>query len=452
MSSGAVFTRQLPNSESRGSALIIASAAVIMGVAAAMVTDAPALPLILVSAATVLFAVGNLKLLTSLKQWLIYTLAFGVKWLLVLYQSVYKNLPLGGSDWELYHYRAEQLNLLHESTWDILSSSSNLFIRLVGAVYHWFGVYPVLIYFLVFATSLVTFRYIYLATLELTQSRRLSQTAALLFMVWPIEVIHSVTFLREMPIQMLVAISFYYFALFADSLRINSLIIAVLFAGLSAMMHSGMIVVMFVYLFVGVSASSRRGVDALNPLRLIVFALLVVLLLTSPVITSMTEKFDGVSADDLLAERHNTGRTSYVTGAPSSLVQLIIWTPYRVTMYALSPLPWQVASADSLLAWLLDGLLRIWLVYHLVEYLVKSREQTPKGRVFKTTLMLVLVLTYVVFALGTFNYGTAMRHRTKIFPIEIIGAYACGQMLRQRQSCGSGVRPTIDGAFTDELA
>jgi hypothetical protein len=148
----------------------------------------------------------------------------------------------------------------------------------------------------------------------------------------------------------------------------------------------------------------------------------------------MTQKFSGVNDADSLIEKvqGSGGNTSYVKEAPMTPLGLIVQTPYRMFMFALAPLPWQVYSVSTGLAWLIDGLLRMWIIYRMLRFFIGYKAKVPQEQAIKLAFLLIVFLTYFVFAWGTLNYGTAMRHRAKIFPIEIIFVYANYNILKRK--------------------
>jgi len=115
-----------------------------------------------------------------------------------------------------------------------------------------------------------------------------------------------------------------------------------------------------------------------------------------------------VLADSPRIER---GGSSYYGGTTTeSWGQAFRQLPGRVTLFMVSPLPWTVRSASQV-AGLIDGL--IWgamLVLLLKQHRAIWRH--PGARI----LLLFALVGVVVYALGTTNAGTALRHRTKLIP------------------------------------
>ena len=113
------------------------------------------------------------------------------------------------------------------------------------------------------------------------------------------------------------------------------------------------------------------------------------------------------------------GSTAYIRRVPKNAVDLVVQTPYRMVMLACAPFPWQVNSLGTAIAWLIDGIPRLVTLYMMGWYFIKCRPKDPEEQVLYLTFLLIVILTYFICAWGTDNYGTAMRHRAKIFPMEV---------------------------------
>lgn len=417
----------------------------------AAVVGYPIMASLFVLAAAVFFnvapaAVGLLTVLTGLAVWSntkvlapsrylhVYALILASKLALLVYQIEFKNLPLSGVDWGYYHQFGALLAAdTQGDLGKILSSDFDLFTRLTAAVYSVFGADPEQMYFLVFVTSLVTFRYVYGAADILLTNQVAAQRVALLFLVWPNEVVLSVTFLREMPIQMLVAASLYYFLRFWKDRQPIDVVLALALSLAASLMHSGVIAVPVAYAYLAIRSKDRAG---LQVVRTAVFAVAAFLVLNSPVAEPFLAKFGDLSEASTRLDLGGAGDAEAVAATtyylnPGLGDAPLIQLPYRFTMFALSPLPWQATTPGTALAVLIEGLPRILMVYMLVACFRRCRTGQPSHDVLLVVLLLTIVVTYVIFSLGVSAYGTAMRHRAKLFPLEIILVYAAASQARR---------------------
>ena len=398
-------------------------------------------------------AVGVLVVLTGLAVWTntrvlaggrylhAYALILAAKLGLLVYQIQFKNLPLSGVDWGYYHGFGTRLaTATRGDILAILTSDWDLFTRVTAVVYSLFGSDPEQMYFFVFVTSLLTFRYVYGAAEILLEDREAAQRVALLFMVWPNEIVMSVTFLREMPIQMLVAASLYHFLRFWTDRRPVQIVLALALSLLATLMHSGMIVFPVAYAYLAIRARERGG---LQVVRTAAFAVAAVLFLSSLVAAPLLAKFgDFNSLSEILdeagsANQYAVDATTYYLNpdlGDAPLIQL----PYRFIMFALSPLPWQATTLGTAIAVLIEGLPRLFMLYMLAICYFRCRTGAPRRDALLIGLLVTIVVTYVVFSLGVSTYGTAIRHRAKLFPVEIILVYAAAAA-----RVGSRARPSF---------
>lgn len=383
-------------------------------------------------------AVGLLVVLTGLAVWTNtrvlqgsrylhwYAVTLAVKLALLVYQIQFKNLPMSGVDWRFYHQFGVLLaTQANGDVGQIITSGFDLFTRLTAVVYSAFGADPEQMYFFVFITSLLTFRYIYGAAEILLKDEVAARRVALLFMIWPNEIVLSVTFLREMPIQMLVAASLYYFLRFWNGKGPQHLALAVGLSLAATLMHSGVIAVPVAYAYLAIRAKDRAG---LQVVRTAAFAAVAVLFLSSPMAEPLLAKFGDLS-DPSTIDLGGTGGTEALSATtyylnPDLGDAPLIQLPYRFAMFALSPLPWQATTTGTAIAVLIEGLPRLFMVYMLVVCFRRCRTGKPRHDVLLVCLLLTIVVSYVIFSLGVSTYGSAMRHRAKFFPIEIILVYA----------------------------
>lgn len=411
---------------------------------------APALLLLVLTAAGVW---SNTRVLEGSRYSTLYGLLLAAKLGLLTYQVRYRNLPLGGVDWQFYDRFGSQLAV--ETGGDLLailtSSDWDLFTRSTAIIYSVFGADSAQMYFLVFVTSLVAFTYVFGAARILLRDRRQAQRVALLYMVWPHQVVMSVTFLREMPIQMLVAASLYHFLRFWHERHAIHLLVAVAASLVATLMHSGMIVLLIVYTYLAIRDRDRKG---LQPLRTAGFIIGMIFLLRTPFAAPLLAKFGDVNAAALIEAGSGLGTasadaTTYYLSHDMNTVPLL-QLPYRLAMFTLSPLPWQASNMGTAVAVLIEGLPRMFVVVMLAMCYFRCRTGEPRHDTLILGLLLTLVAGYVVFALGVSTYGSAIRHRAKFFPIEIILAYATYLTLHGRRRLPTCAMP-FHGSTTGEV-
>lgn len=134
--------------------------------------------------------------------------------------------------------------------------------------------------------------------------------------------------------------------------------------------------------------------------------------------TNFNTKFSSVdSIDDIYKQvNRSKGGSVYLTNVKiNTLPQLIIWTPVKLFYFIFSPLPWNWRNILDMATFFLDSCVYL---YFFVSY-IKSKNKSSSSK----WLFLCFLAVGLVFALGTFNSGTAIRHRYNILPF-IVVAYA----------------------------
>jgi hypothetical protein len=335
------------------------------------------------------------------------------------YHSVNKDTPMGGIDWTGFNQRALELLSTNNTCIDILlTQDQTLLPKMVAGIYSFGGYSVEVVYFYMFIASLITQLYVYKTFKLLTKQPDIAKKISLLWMIWPIEFVFSITFLREMPIQCFFTTSFYQFLLFLKYNRFRCAINAILLITVSVFIHSGMIAVLLVYLFVWATRSGRfRGVK----ISLGIFLLLLVL--SSPVGVMLMHKFGSMETiEDVVNDPHQNDKanTTYLYTIPTTPEEFITQTPYRFIMFTLSPFPWQVSNLPTFLAWLLDGIFQLFFFYQILCLLFNHQFKSRFSFEIRRTVLFIFFGLNFVFCLGTADYGTAMRHRAKILPMMMI--------------------------------
>ena len=355
----------------------------------------------------------------------IVALAFFIKFILSMYQAINKDLPLGGEDWWNYHNSAIGIINSYGAFAGLFQSSTDLFAKPVAILYSIFGTHTMYINFFVLGTSFAAARYVLRAALLVTDYDYDASYAALkAFLFWPIDIVYSVTYLREMPVQMLVICSFYHFIAFKQSRNAGRLIMAFVTIALACMMHSGVIAVMFVYLAFSLvnKENTEYRIFSVKNLALIGIALLIIVV--SPLWSLISAKLGNVTTAEGLIARASQfdidANTKYITDIPSSIGGLILQMPYRAALFAVVPLPWMVYSTGTAIAFVIDAIPMWWLLYRLIK--LNGLTKHTRKRVFYVVCIFAVIGTFLICGLGTTAYGNAIRHRAKILPIILVFA------------------------------
>ena len=386
---------------------------------------------------------ANVVLIKRVKYIWIYLLLAVLRFGLVCYQSTYGDLAMAGGDTGVFHDFAS--NILYSAAnffellvpADILENRGDFYERMIAVVYYFFGDKTQYIYFTSFMFAEIVFRYIYKSALIIVGDEDVSAKTSLLFYIWPMEVVFSIAYLKEMQIQAVFAISIYCFIKFSKGYGLRYIVLAMLFAFLSAGTHSGMIAVVVSYFLILGLYDVKLKAFRFNILVTAVVFLVFTALVSTPVWETMSGRFSNISSlDDIALIRGSiVGSTDYIA-APQSGAGVILQTPLRFVLFILSPLPWHITSMGTLIALALDGMLRYWVLYRLVKLLKIWRQIQSEYKTILVSFFIIWIFTDLVFSWGTNNYGTAMRHRLKIFPMEVLMFYAVYKVSKEQLNLG----------------
>ena len=110
---------------------------------------------------------------------------------------------------------------------------------------------------------------------------------------------------------------------------------------------------------------------------------------------------------------------------------LILSIPYFLFQYLFEPMPWKISSIVDVVV-LLENLLRFWLIWNVLKYLVGSYLKKPRfvarnyfvneRFIFFTFLSYLLMET--LWSLGTSNWGTASRHHVPSLGLLLVASFA----------------------------
>lgn len=353
---------------------------------------------------------------------------------LLYYQTQHGDLPMSGTDWGVFHSNAINIMNNAHGLLDLLNPSATMinrgdfYERIVAVVYTFLGVRTTYMYLFSYIMSETTFLLIYKISLEVCWDYNRSIIAAMIFYLWPMETIYSVAFLREMAIQCCFAISLLFFVRFLKRSRIWNIVLALFFAYFCAGMHSGMVAVFAGYIAVFFFYSPRTKEIKITLPRIVCVLGFIILVYGSGILNGVTARFNNISSiGDVNAKLDSVEANTDYIGSAGSTWGAILQTPLRLFYYIASPLFWQVRSGGTLIAFVLDGILRDVLIYRVYKNYTRIKESgTEYETLFKSFLILWL-MTDLVFSWGTNNFGTAMRHRLKIFPVEIMLMYVLGR-------------------------
>lgn len=262
------------------------------------------------------------------------------------------------------------------------------------------------------------------AVLSLTVWRMWGRTSATrcawLLALFPALLIYSAVTLREAFILAIFSCAVYAAVRFSEYWRVAWAIVSVSFFSVAATLHGGM-----AFGIVGLFAatayhhlSRSTGTAKARMQRQFVVGLVMVLS-GATLVVFLDQVFvpklgnlgslDTELVADMVTSRAQGG-AAYLTGLSVNSPVDILWqAPIRVAYFLFSPFPWDIRSPSHIFG-LVDALLYLTLTILLFRF----RKELMANPAVMIVLGILLALA-LVYAYGTSNFGTAMRHRAKFY-------------------------------------
>ena len=155
---------------------------------------------------------------------------------------------------------------------------------------------------------------------------------------------------------------------------------------------------------------------------------------------------DGLSAavqvyqEGTLSDAYDA-RANYRTEVATNngLGEFILSLPYFLFQYLFEPMPWKISSIIDVVA-LLENMLRFWLIWNALKYLVGTYLNKPMfvahnafgNRRFYLFIFLSYLLIELLWSLGTSNWGTASRHHVPSLGLLLVAGFVYRNVMSQK--------------------
>jgi len=262
---------------------------------------------------------------------------------------------------------------------------------------------------------------VWLIAMRITNGNtRVSGSATLVVAVWPTLNLYSALTMREAWIVFFSLLGIYYSILWWEKNK-NIYCLMSIFSFLGSLaFHSGMMGFLGIYccLILAKWFSSflqNKGSSFIRQslLLIILAGIIVFVLLTSFGLDKLgkvlNDGIEGVGEQQEIAARSRAAYLSDLT--IRSPIDFIWMTPIRVLYFLFAPFPWMITTLADIVGFF-DSALIMWLFYRIY----KNRESIRQNKL-ALIIFLFLLGSIIFFALGTSNYGTAIRHRAKLVPL-----------------------------------
>ncbi len=194
-------------------------------------------------------------------------------------------------------------------------------------------------------------------------------------------------------------------------------------------LHTSMIVMMLLTMLIIIMRKSYKEHAALRFLKKALLVTIIGVVFVYMLSNGIgTEKF-GIGGTGLDIEKISTlgnmsaaGRAAYLANVKFSNPFLnILFLPVRMLYFLFTPFPWMISAVVDIVG-LFDAVLYIWVSIPVIKKarrVFKDKNRT-KDEAFTMFLTITLIFIIAMFAAVTSNYGTAIRHRCKLFLLFLI--------------------------------
>lgn len=264
-------------------------------------------------------------------------------------------------------------------------------------------------------------------SIEVWGEQRAAKKSAWLVAIYPILILYSSVTMREVFITLLFLYGMLNVVLWSKTRKIIHAFIALMAFSLQVLLHPGLAVAGVLFIGLMLLYSSKRFFASLIinssinvPSFWVMMFYLLLGLYISIYSTSLVDAIGYKSwlRMDTLVERASimyTGGAAY----PSWLIadtpmQFFLLLVPKLFYYLFSPFLWDISKFSHLLG-MLDG-----VVFIMLFLLIYSHRKYITSNPQAFTLLVFVIFVSLVFTIAVGNFGTGLRHRSKILPIVII--------------------------------
>lgn len=339
------------------------------------------------------------------------------------------------SIWDVYaFYQPQAVDYIHGNT-DVQTYS-----KIVANIYMIFGPFMRIPVFYNIVVSLLADIFFFKTLMELNVTNKSIKMFTITFMLLPWRNILSMFMLREAIPTFLVVVSIYFFIKWWKQGMIISFIYAITASISSMAFHSGLIAIPVIIMLAYILYNPRKNQWALGFKTM--YKLIAILLFSGLIFIAFGDiilyKFAMISSDNETALSEwsvtiiNGAQSHYLTSfSYTSFSDIILQAPLRIIYFLLSPMPWDWRGLSDALAFGMDSLVQllgISLVFKKIGGLSDQYKRIVK------VMLCMYILSALIFGAGTFDAGTAMRHRAKFTLLLLLADAVCIASKEQTRS------------------
>lgn len=338
--------------------------------------------------------------------------AFGIRILLLLldrYGYKYFVLPNSGGDTQLFHLEA--LNFPN------IKFLENPYSYIVGIIYALCNQQRIIAQYFNILLSISTIIVTLKILNEFNINNKIKYITISILSFIPNYMILSVLLLRESIMIFLVALSLLKFTRWWKYDKISEYILSIIYILMASIFHSGVISNLIGYVIIFILCSNKQREFKLNFKS--IFSIIVFLTIFtifygqfSEIFLSKFGNIEEISDIQYKVSVAESGGSSYSVGNEvSSIGDLIKNSPIRIFYFIASPLPWDWRGLNDIISFVFSAMFYLLIYVFSLRHL-KLPIKNDLKKVLKSLVIISLIGAFI-FAWGTSNAGTAVRHRDK---------------------------------------
>ena len=264
-------------------------------------------------------------------------------------------------------------------------------------------------------------------SIEVWSAQRAAKKSAWLVAIYPILILYSSVTMREVFITLLFLYGMLNVVLWSKTRKIIHAFIALMAFSLQVLLHPGLAVAGVLFIGLMLLYYNKRFFTSLiinSSINVHSFLVMMFYLLLGLYISIYSASwvdaigYRGWLSLDTLVERASimyTGDAAYPSWliAETPMQFLLLLVP-KLFYYLFSPFLWDISKFSHILG-MLDGVVFIMLFLSIYSH---RKYITSNPQAF--TLLVFVIFLSLVFTIAVGNFGTGLRHRSKILPIVII--------------------------------
>ena len=367
------------------------------------------------------------SIINNFKEWIIVALAWGVR---IVYATINNSEIItfrGDNFYDMARGLYYGYNHIMGGTYPIITNYPSVLVE----EFNIFGINRLVTCYVNAFLTMVAIFYLLKCFSLLKFNQRIRTILLIVFSFNPFTILFGAEVFREAIYIPLVTISLYFFIKWAMNRRPLNIVFAMVAIIPVAWLHSGYIMIAAGYAIIGLLYLGR-----LNNNRLMYKLLLLIMIIGAVGVILFTEfgnnfvsKISLITNPSAFASHFDNVNTNTNSDAGShylawmsgttSIALFILYTPIRIFYFLYSPMLWDCYRLQDWLSFVADSSIFLVALVLVLKFIINKKWKVTKSNSYGLVLIasiIIVLLTALPFAWGTYNAGTALRHRNCLLP------------------------------------